>query len=198
MKKKFQIFSLVERQVINSLEFVKESRKFIYFVILVFVFSSLIGFFVPMPSEIQAQILKYFENLVGQISNLSFVELVVFLFENNSFVSFLGLFLGVFFGLFPALNTILNGVFLGFAASISVAEGGLFSLWRLIPHGIFELPAIFISLGLGLKISTFILKKEKGKFLKEYLHKSVCVYVFIILPLLVLAAIIEGLFIFSS
>ena len=34
-------------------------------------------------------------------------------------------------------------------------------LFRLLPHGIFELPAIFISLGLGLRFGMFIFQKEK-------------------------------------
>jgi len=54
------------------------------------------------------------------------------------------------------------------------------------------LPALFISLGLGLRIGTFIFEKDKIKTLKIYLIKSIKVFFFVIIPLLVIAAVIEG------
>jgi stage II sporulation protein M len=67
---------------------------------------------------------------------------------------------------------------------------------NLLPHGIFELPAIFISFGMGLKFGTFLFYKEKMKKFAEFFSNSLRVFVFVILPLLVIAAIIEGSLIF--
>jgi len=65
-------------------------------------------------------------------------------------------------------------------------------MWRLVPHGIFELPAIFISLGIGLKFGTFIFQKNKSESFRRYLWNSLQLFVLIIMPLLIAAAIIEG------
>ena len=69
-------------------------------------------------------------------------------------------------------------------------------LWRIFPHGIFELPAVFISLGLGLKLGTFIFQRNKLKAFAEFFWNSLRVFLFIVLPLLIIAAIIEGSLIF--
>jgi len=45
---------------------------------------------------------------------------------------------------------------------LSVGIEGYGILWRLVPHGIFELPAVFISLGLGIKLGTFIFREYRS------------------------------------
>ena len=74
-------------------------------------------------------------------------------------------------------------------------DGGL-SLWKILPHGIFELPAVFIALGIGIKLGMFIFQKKKLESLKNYSINSLRVFLLIILPLLVIAGIIEGTLIF--
>ena len=106
--------------------------------------------------------------------------------------------LGIFFGIFPLWFTLQNGYVLGFVSSISVGEAGIGSLWRIIPHGIFELPAIFISLGLGIKLGSFVFYKDSRKKFNEFLKNSLRVFIFIVIPLLVLAGIIEGFLICSG
>ena len=119
-----------------------------------------------------------------------------FIFLNNAQSSFMGIVLGVLLGIFPVIATIANGFILGFVASLSVDSEGFFVLWRIFPHGIFELPAIFISFGLGLKTGTFVFQKKKFESFKNYLYNSLKVFLFIIIPLLIIAAIIEGTLIF--
>jgi stage II sporulation protein M len=123
-------------------------------------------------------------------------ELTSFIFRNNLQSSFFGMIFGVVFGIFPIITIIANGYLLGYVASVAVNAEGILSLWRILPHGIFELPAIFISLGLGLKLGTFIFQKEKIKSLKKNLIKSVKTFILIIIPLLIVAAIIESALIF--
>ena len=84
---------------------------------------------------------------------------------------------------------------MGFVAEESVEAAGVLSLWRILPHGVFELTAVFISLGMGLKLGTFIFVGEKIKSFKRFLYESINVFIFVVFPLLVLAAIIEGLLI---
>ncbi len=195
-KKRVTVGEFLEREYKICFDYIKESKNYIYFAIGLFFLFALIGFFVPLPEALGNQVLNYFKNLLAQTQGLSWSGLIVFLFDNNSLAGFTGLFFGFLFGLFPLFSTIANGFILGFVSSVSVSKEGILSLWKLFPHGIFELPAILISFGLGLKFSTFILEKKKWEKFKEFLIKSISVYIFIVLPLLVIAAIIEGTLIY--
>jgi len=180
----------------KSWNFIKESRNFIYSVIGVFFVFLLIGFFIPTPTAISEQILKFIEELLQKTQDMGHFELISFIFFNNVQSSFFGMILGIFLGIFPLMAAIANGYLLGFVSSLVVNSEGVFILWRLFPHGIFELPAIFISLGLGLKMGTFIFQKKKLESLKKYFLNSLKVFLFFVLPLLIIAAIIEGTLIF--
>ena len=184
--------NLIRENYLLSLNFIKESKIFIYAIIGIFLFFTLIGFFIPTPEAVSDQILKFIEELLKKTQDLSQPELIRFIFLNNIQSSFFGMILGIFFGIFPIITAIANGYLLGFVATFSVNAVGISILLRLFPHGIFELPAIFLSLGLGLKISTFIFKKKKLKTLKIYLKNSLITFLFIVIPLLIIAALIEG------
>ncbi|MDP3992114.1 MAG: stage II sporulation protein M [Nanoarchaeota archaeon] len=176
----------------ESFDYIRNSRNFIYSIIIVFLFFSLIGFFIPAPPALEAKILEFIEELLRKTEGLSQGELIRFIFLNNIQSSFIGMIFGIILGVFPILTTLANGYLLGFVAARTAEEAGIFILWRLLPHGIFELPALFISLGLGLKLGTFVFKKNKFQTLSLYLTKSIKVFFFIVLPLLIIAAIIEG------
>lgn len=190
------LVSFFENQYEKSFSYIKESKKYIYWTIGVFFLFSLVGFFVPVPSSFSELIMDYLKELVLETQGMSYGELMNYLFFHNSYSSFMGLFFGVFFGLFPLFSVVANGFLVGYVSSLSVSVAGFSVLVRLVPHGIFELPALFISLGLGIKLGTFILRKEKIKSLGNFLLESLRVFVFIVLPLLVLAAIIEGTLIY--
>ena len=184
--------NLLAKNISDSWNYIKESRNFIYSIILIFFAFFLIGFFLPVPAEIAQQILKFIEELLKQTENMNQLEITRFIFFNNLQSSFTGMIFGIFLGIFPMVVAMLNGYILGFVALLSVSNEGIFVLWRLVPHGVFELPAVFISLGLGLKFGTFIFQKNKSESFRNYFWNSIKTFVFIVLPLLVIAAIIEG------
>ncbi len=195
MKKKKKGFNLRD-EYSKSWDYLKESKNFIYAIIAIFFIFVLIGFFLPASASITEQILKFIQELLEKTENMSQGELVKFIFLNNLQSSFFSMVFGVLLGVFPMIAAITNGYVLGFVASMSVEFGGGVILLRLLPHGIFELPAIFISLGLGLKLGMFIFQKKKFESLQKYLWNSLRVFFFIVLPLLIIAAIIEGSLIF--
>ncbi len=187
-------FSL-KREYKQCWKYLRESRKFIYGVVILFFWFSLIGFFVPASDALTQEILKFIEGLLEMTRGMSGFELTEFIFLNNVQSGLIGMIFGVLLGIIPILATIVNGYLLGFVANMSVAENGILSLWRILPHGIFELPAIFLSFGLGIKLGTFILQKKKIESFKDYFLNSLRVFFFVILPLLIVAAIIEGVLI---
>lgn len=191
-KKRFNL----EEHYRKSFDYIRESKKFIYYSIGIFLVFALIGFFVPAGEELSNKILEYIQQILAQTEGLSALGMIGYIFLNNLKSSFSGMVFGVFFGILPFIALVANGYIVGFVSAMSVKSAGFSSLLNLLPHGIFELPAIFISLGLGLKFGTFILQKNRAESFRKYLWNSLRVFVFIVLPLLIIAAIIEGLLIF--
>lgn len=122
---------------------------------------------------------------------------VVALFLNNLQAMTLSVLYGFIPFLFlPALSLGVNSVILGVLAAYY--SNNSFSLLVLLagilPHGICELPALFLSLGAGLclckNINAYIRKNEKGvmKPLLLNILRTVCI---LVLPLLAVAAVME-------
>jgi len=179
-----------------SWDYIGETKNYIYSLIGIFVLFILIGAFLPTPEHIEKLIFEFIQELLLKSEGMTRGELVNFILFNNLKSSFFGSLYGVFLGIFPILSSMTNGYLLGFVSMKSVESAGAVSLWKLFPHGIFELPALFISLGMGLRLGTFIFQKEKIDSLKYYLVNSFRVFVLIVVPLLIVAAIIEGSLIF--
>jgi len=188
-KKSFNLL----REYKDSWEYIKESKTFIYFIAGIFLIFLLIGFFVPAPEFLYDRIMSYIRELLEKTENMSQLELIWFIISNNIVSTFLGIILGVAIGIFPVFNSLTNGYMLGFVSLMSVNNGGIITLWKLFPHGIFELPAVFISLGLGAKLGSFVFQKEKAKSFKTYLMNSLRVFLLVIIPLLIIAGIIEAI-----
>lgn len=187
-------FSL-KKEYKESWRYIKESKNFIYVAIGIFVAFFILAFFVHPSEALLNYIFEFIQKLLEKTQGMSSGELIGFIFLNNLQSSFFGMILGVVLGVFPALALIANGYILGFVSSLTVAEYGVLSLWRLLPHGIFELPAIFISLGLGLKLGSFVFQEKKLESFKEFFWNSFRVFLFIIIPLLIIAGIVEGILI---
>jgi stage II sporulation protein M len=187
-KKKFNLLN----EYRQSWKYVKESKRFIYFILGIFLLFAVVGFTFPLPQDFYDRLINYLKQLLEQTKGMSQFELIKFIIFNNVKSTFFGIFFGVILGIFPLVSALANGYVLGFVSLLSVNSAGVTSLWKIFPHGIFELPAIFISLGLGLKMGTFIFKKEKLKTFESYLINSVRAFLLIVIPLLVIAGIIEG------
>jgi len=193
-RKKRKKFSIIEEYK-KSWDYIKESKNFIYIAIGIFLLFLLIGFLIPAPKILADELLKFIRDLLNQTEGLSQFELIQFIISNNVKTTFLSIFFGAIFGIFPIINTIINGYVLGFVFILTVNNSGVWELWRILPHGIFELPAVFISFGLGIKLGMFIFQKKKLEFFKDYFMNSLRVFLLIILPLLIIAGIIEGILI---
>jgi len=194
-KKEKKNFNLLN-EYRESWKYIKESKKFIYLVAGIFLLFLLIGFFIPTPEFLYDEIMKFLKGLLTETQNMSQLDLIGFIISNNVQSTFLSIILGMFLGIFPLASTVANGYMLGFVSSISINNSGLLSLFRILPHGIFEIPAIFISLGLGLKTGMFIFHKDKIKTFRNYFCNSLRVFLLIVVPLLILAGIIEGTLMF--
>ena len=120
---------------------------------------------------------------------------VLALFTNNLRAMVLGVLYGFIpFLYLPALALGVNAAILGMLASLIDGQWLLLAA-GILPHGIFELPALFLSLAAGLclckNINVYIRKNEKG-VMKPLLLNLLRVLALLVLPLLVIAAFMEA------
>jgi len=180
----------------ESFSYLKLTRNYIYFAVVLFFVSAFVGFLFPENFSFFEQFLR---ELADKVNDLSLLGLMWFILQNNVTSAFTAIIFGIFLGVFPVINALLNGAVLGYVFSKASAVGGFSVILLLLPHGIFELPAVFIALGLGIRLGMFIFapRGKKGKEFRDRLWGSLKVFFTIVLPLLIIAAIIEGLLIFS-
>jgi stage II sporulation protein M len=182
----------LKKELKSTWKYIKESKNFIYAIAFIFFAGALVGFLFSQHLTFLDEILK---NLIEKTKNLRGASLIFYIFLNNLQSAVLGLVLGIFLGIFPVWVSLSNGVVVGYVLSKVYATDGFGKFWLLLPHGIFELPAIFISLGLGIKLGFFVFSINKKKsFLERAIYSLLAIFL-IIIPLLLVAAIIEGLLI---
>lgn len=184
MKKKQ---NYIYKNFLLAIKELKELKNYIIFSLVVFALFTVIGLIYP--TLFQEQILELIKSLILQTQNLRPLELISFIMANNLRVAFFGMLLGIVFGIIPTLALIVNGYVLGFVLHRSVLDQGILIIWRLLPHGIFEIPAILISTALGIKLGINL------RHIKPNFKSAVRIFLLIVVPLLVIAGIIEGLLI---
>ena len=182
----------LKTQFREALSYTKESSSYIYSVLWIFIASAIFGLAFKSNLTFLEEILK---ELIQRTMNLNTQEMIFFILQNNLQSALLSIFFGILLGIFPLFSTISNGIILGYVLGRTLEVSSILSWWRLLPHGIFELPAIFISFGLGIKLGFSLLVKNKMKTLKTRFYKTFNAFLMIIIPLLIIAAIIEGILI---
>jgi|APSaa5957512622_1039677.scaffolds.fasta_scaffold17449_4 stage II sporulation protein M len=190
---KRNMFKFFKENYSKSWKHLLESKKFIWYAFVLFLISALIGFIFPTPEFLRTYLIEMIQNLTGQLEGLNGFEITRYIFFNNLKASFFAAILGIVFGVFPLFVVLSNGYLIGFVSKIVTAQEGIFVLWRLLPHGIFEIPAVLISIGLGLKLGSISFQLKKYQNIKKEFIELLRVFVFIVLPLLIVAAIIEGI-----
>ncbi|MEA3248205.1 MAG: stage II sporulation protein M [Nanoarchaeota archaeon] len=186
MKKKF-----LKENYIKCGKFFGECRWHVVFALATFALLFIIGF--AFPIFFREEIFNFIVEMTEMIEGRTILELIGIIFFNNLRASFFAMIFGIGFGVFPLIVGIVNGYLLGFVAREAVVRGGISVMWQLFPHGIFELPAILFSMGIGFKIGTDLLRKDIN--LKYNFREGLRFFAFVIFPLLLVAGIIEGILI---
>lgn len=184
-----------KKNYILSWEYIKKIKNYLLFIILIFLLGAVLALFYQPPVIVDA-IKKFIEELLKETAGLNVWQMIIFILNNNLQSSFISMIAGVVLGIFPIFTALVNGYVLGFVAEKSAGLEGVSVLWRLFPHGIFELPAVFLALALGTKFGMFFLAKNKKKEFLYRLREGLRVFLFVVLPLLIIASIIEGVLMF--
>lgn len=136
-----------------------------------------------------------FRDLFSGLAELTNTELAAFIFFNNAIKSFVFMILGLALGTMPAIFLIINGAVIGLVVNItSIAISPSFVFAALIPHGILEIPALLYAAALGFKVGSQVWRKirKKRSFVKKSLAIGIKSFVRVVLPMLLVAAIIEA------
>ncbi|MDT8357259.1 MAG: stage II sporulation protein M [Methanomicrobiaceae archaeon] len=140
------------------------------------------------------QVEQISEGLASQISGEGPLSLALLIFANNlraCIFLFLG---GASFGVFTLIILGLNGALIGAIVQMRIPEKG--ALWvaaALIPHGIFEIPAILLSSGMGLVLAEELWLELQGSGDAARAAGMIgAQFVSRVIPLLAVAALIEA------
>ena len=129
------------------------------------------------------------------LSTLHPLLIMVLIYVKNAVALLLSFGLSPLLGIVPVLTLVVNGMVISAISVVVSQEESLgFLLAGLLPHGIFELPAIIIgeaaALSFGAVMIMALVKKESRELLPRRIKKSLR-YLMVALILLAPAAIIE-------
>jgi stage II sporulation protein M len=125
--------------------------------------------------------------LSQDLQNRSLLYVIAKIFAHNAIASFIALLSGALLSLIPLSMVIANGYVVG-----SVVIPRLSKIGLLIPHGVFELPAFVLTCSYGIWLGLWPFKRGRIENLKLRLKQCIIIYFWIVVPLLIIAATIEG------
>lgn len=181
-----KLFKKISASARNALRLAK---KWIITSALILLVSIAIGAANPESFDIFFDALK---SLAQEIKEKSFAGITVFIFFNNLKAAAFAVILGPAFALVPTMQATVNGLLIGAVVHKIAATNGIFTVvLGLLPHGVFEIPAMLIAWGLGIWLGLWPFKST-GPRLKERVKLAAMAFLYYVIPLLLGAAIIEG------
>lgn len=173
----------------EAARYVRTSRGYICLAGLVFIAGIIIGYSYP---EHFSSLMDSFRDIAERFRGKGRIHTIGMIFFRNLSSSLFSVFAGVLLGIPPLIAAFVNGAIAGIVVSAGMKLGALKLFGLLFPHGIFELPAMLISWGVGIRNGTFPFKKDQDDSLGRRIESSLRVFAVFIIPLLIIAAIIEG------
>lgn len=131
-------------------------------------------------------------------------RLMLYVFANNILVAVFMVYSGALFGIIPLFSLMSNGLMIGYLAHQYVPEEGWSGfLMAILPHGIFEYPALLLACAYGIKFGALTLKgliflpspSRRAANSKTFIHvlKNSILLMVVLAVLFFAAALIEGL-----
>ena len=173
---------------VDLLDYLFSLRKYILVSALVLFVSIILGFF--LPDKLGFMVSDSANSFAGSPSITLFFTILV-----NNFIA-LGLVIltGFLFGVLPLIVMALNGFMIGAVAYNVASAGGLSNfLLGVFPHGVIEIPLTILVSAMGLRIGHDFVKRSEwiDQPVKADFKASMEVFIWIVLPLMTVSAIIE-------
>ena len=133
---------------------------------------------------------------VSAFSGMPRLKLAGAILVNNAVKTLLAIVLGVVLGIVPVILLLGNGIALAVAWSLSSrGRGPWLSLLSILPHGVIELPAVFLGTSIGLMLGAQVLQRLIGRSetaIGAELLQGLRYFSSVLVPLLFLAAMVEA------
>jgi stage II sporulation protein M len=171
-------------------------KRWILIAICLFVIGMVVGFIAPSSlASLAAEDIAALEELAGFLATLPPFAVLIIIFIKNVSALVISFIFSPILCLFPIMALVVNGWLLAFVSAAVVQERSLgFVLAALLPHGVFELPAIIIgeaaALSFGAMAIVALFSKGRRNQLLPNLKQNLR-YLGIACALLLPAAIIE-------
>lgn len=177
-----------------------ENKRIFELLILLFVFGMLLGWI--MADDIASVLMPVLKEalLEGNETSIDAFQII----SHNITTAITVVLLSVFFAIFAIISITVNGFVIGFMGGYTVKSinGLAFFLILIVPHGIFEVPALFLSTASGILLFLFIFrvltdKYHKYSFKEAYERnkktlKHMAVLFLVSIVLFLIAGLIEG------
>ena len=147
------------------------------------------------PPSVRQQVTDALQVVGEQYRDLAGGTLFFYILLHNVTASLLLLASGLLYGIVPVLAVGSNGFVLGVlynqeAAAVGYSKAAM----KVVPHGIFEIPALLITASYGLWLGILAIRRIRGKegaALRSPVNHAFERYFAVVFPLLVMAAAIE-------
>ena len=170
-------------------------KRWVFIATFLFGIGLLFGLATPAGISLPPEFIAAFKEQIASILALPKFLIAIFIFIKNTSALLLSFALSPIFCLVPILALTANGWLIAFVSTAVIKEESLgFLLAALLPHGIFELPALILGQAAALSFGTMVIlaliKKERRNLLLPSLKQNLR-YLIIACALLLPAAIIE-------
>lgn len=171
--------------------------KYFFIALIIMIISGFTAYYL-LPMNLGNEIIEDFGNSIGDLSGYSPLTFAIFIFLNNLRATLIAWISGLIpFIFIPAIICAINGGVVGAVFKITSEEGSIFKDFAtsILPHGVFEIPAICIAVAMGISLCVFVIKKIRGKSdasLAKFLKSQFIYFLKVVLPLLIVAAAIES------
>jgi stage II sporulation protein M len=149
----------------DDLAYLKSIKNYILLSALLFVGTAILGYLIASKNpQLAVTYLEEIESKLEWILGLSPPMMMVFIFLNNLLASAMAMLLGIGFGVVPALIVSINGLAFGIVSYYAIEIQGIaYLIAGILPHGIIELPAVLISVGVGFRLGYLFLLSIRGE-----------------------------------
>lgn len=176
--------------------FLKHERPVMPYVLIltsIFAAAFVVGFFAP-PSA-RKEVNEAFQVFIGQYRDLAGGSLFFFILLHNVMATLLLVGSGLLFGIIPTLAICSNGFILGVLYRQGSAMAGYSkAALMLLPHGVFEIPALLVAASYGQWLGMMAVRRIRGKestLLRFDIEHAFRRYFAVVFPVLVIAAAVE-------
>ena len=173
----------------DALKAIAEARNCIIIAIAVYCCAIFVGWaYADRFPFLEEQVKKLAIQFAGK-NTLTFIFKI---FLHNLIATYVAMCFVILFGVVPTIIAVFNGLLLGWIIATQQARTEANIWMMIIPHGLFEWPAMIIAWGFGLWRGAGYRFTDPCGTWKERWETAHKVFFTVVLPLLLVAAIIEG------